>query len=187
VLDALDAAFYLSFGNVVPTERDLLLAVDVSGSMGAPIHGVPYIECRRAAAAMAMITAATEPKAEIVAFSDRLFYPAISGKQRLDDVMRAFQDGGGTNCVLPIQHALKKHRRYDAILTYTDSENGGGSVYEALDQYRKRFNPVTKFGTIALAANQFSLARPDDEHALDVVGFDASTPQVISGFIRGEI
>jgi 60 kDa SS-A/Ro ribonucleoprotein len=187
VLDALDAAFYLSFGNVQSTGREILLAVDVSGSMGAPVHGIPYIECRRAAAAMAMITAATEPNAEIISFSDRLFYPAVSGKQRLDDVTRAFQDGGGTDCVLPIKHAIDKHRRYDAILTYTDSENGGDSVYKSLDRYRKRFNPGTKFVTIALAANQFSLARPEDENALDVVGFDASAPQVISGFIRGEI
>jgi 60 kDa SS-A/Ro ribonucleoprotein len=187
VLDALDAAFYLSFGNVASTQRDILLAVDVSGSMSAAVHGIPYIECRRAAAAMAMITAATEPNAEIIAFSDRLFYPAVSGKQRLDDVVRAFQQGGGTNCVLPIQHAIDKRRRYDAILTYTDSENGGGSVYVALDRYREQMNPITKFGTIALAANQFSLARPGDEHAIDVVGFDASAPQVLSGFIRGEI
>ena len=34
IVDALDAAFYLTFDNVQPTGKRLLLAVDVSGSMG---------------------------------------------------------------------------------------------------------------------------------------------------------
>ena len=33
VVDALDAAFYTAFGNVEPTGKRLLLALDVSGSM----------------------------------------------------------------------------------------------------------------------------------------------------------
>ena len=33
VVDALDAAFYAAFGNVEPTGKRLLLALDVSGSM----------------------------------------------------------------------------------------------------------------------------------------------------------
>ena len=33
VVDALDAAFYASFGNIEPTGKRLLLALDVSGSM----------------------------------------------------------------------------------------------------------------------------------------------------------
>ena len=34
VIDALDAAFYAAFGNVEPTGKRTLLALDVSGSMG---------------------------------------------------------------------------------------------------------------------------------------------------------
>ena len=34
IVDALDDAFYLAFGNVAPTGKRLLLALDVSGSMG---------------------------------------------------------------------------------------------------------------------------------------------------------
>ena len=33
IVDALDAAFYTAFGNVEPTGKRLLLALDVSGSM----------------------------------------------------------------------------------------------------------------------------------------------------------
>ena len=42
VVDALDAAFYASFGNVEPTGKRLLLALDVSGSMtGAAWRAFP--------------------------------------------------------------------------------------------------------------------------------------------------
>jgi 60 kDa SS-A/Ro ribonucleoprotein len=60
VVDALDKAFYLSFGNVTPTGKRWVLALDVSGSMECgTIAGVPGLTPRVASAAMALITAAT--------------------------------------------------------------------------------------------------------------------------------
>jgi 60 kDa SS-A/Ro ribonucleoprotein len=41
ILDALDEAFYLSFGNVEPTGKRTMLSLDVSGSMTSPIAGLP--------------------------------------------------------------------------------------------------------------------------------------------------
>jgi 60 kDa SS-A/Ro ribonucleoprotein len=59
VIDALDAAFYASFGNVEPSGRRWMLALDVSGSMTwGRIAGVPGLTPRVASAAMALITAA---------------------------------------------------------------------------------------------------------------------------------
>ena len=54
IVDALDGAFYLAFGNVVPSGKRLVLALDVSGSMtmGA-VAGVPGLTPRIASAAMA--------------------------------------------------------------------------------------------------------------------------------------
>ena len=68
VNDALDAAFSKAFGAVVPTGKRTLLALDVSGSMAVPIAGTS-LTCREAAAAMAMVTARTEPAHQLVAFS----------------------------------------------------------------------------------------------------------------------
>ena len=49
VVDALDAAFYASFGNVEPTGKRLLLALDVSGSMEwGEVAGVPGLSPRDA-------------------------------------------------------------------------------------------------------------------------------------------
>ena len=69
VIDALDAAFYTAFENVEPTGRRLLLALDVSGSMThSQVAGVPGLTPRDASAALALVTAATEQRYEIVGF-----------------------------------------------------------------------------------------------------------------------
>ena len=55
--------------NVEPTGKRLLLALDVSGSMaGGCVAGVPGLTPRDASAALALVTAATETRYEIVGF-----------------------------------------------------------------------------------------------------------------------
>src|SRR5258708_297101 len=69
LVDALDAAFYTAFGNVEPAGARLLLALDVSGSMASgDVAGVPGLSPRDASAALALVTAATEERYEIVGF-----------------------------------------------------------------------------------------------------------------------
>ncbi|HET7622075.1 MAG TPA: TROVE domain-containing protein, partial [Gemmatimonadaceae bacterium] len=69
VVDALDGVFYLAFENAPSTGKRIMLALDVSGSMVAPVHGLPFISCREASAAMALVTAAREPNHRFVAFT----------------------------------------------------------------------------------------------------------------------
>ena len=62
IIAALDCAFYLAFGNVMPTGKRIVLALDVSSSMeSGVVGGVVGLTPRVASAAMALITAATEP------------------------------------------------------------------------------------------------------------------------------
>ena len=70
VIDALDDAFYETFGILEPTGKRLLVALDVSGSMrGQMVRGVPNLSAREASAAMAMTFVRTEKQYEVVAFS----------------------------------------------------------------------------------------------------------------------
>jgi 60 kDa SS-A/Ro ribonucleoprotein len=69
IVDALDMAFYATFSNVEPCDKPVLLALDVSGSMACSMIAGSCLSAREASAAMALITAATEPEYEIVAFS----------------------------------------------------------------------------------------------------------------------
>jgi len=63
IIDALDAAFYATFQNVEPCGKPVLLALDVSGSMGCGSVAGPCLTPREASAAMASVTAATACRA----------------------------------------------------------------------------------------------------------------------------
>ena len=69
IVDALDAAFYATFQNVEPCGKPVLLALDVSGSMDGSMIAGSCLSAREASATMALVTAATEPDCEIIAFS----------------------------------------------------------------------------------------------------------------------
>lgn len=204
VVDALDGAFYLAFENAPSTSKRVMLALDVSGSMVAPVHGLPFISCREASAAMALVTAARETNHRFVAFTrgshpsawraqygslyDTGLTPlAISPRQRLDDVVRATSDlqFGGTDCALPMVEALKNRWAVDAFVIYTDSETWAGSIHpvQALRDYRERMGIAARLVVVAMASNGFSIADPYDAGMLDVVGFDAATPQLLGDFI----
>jgi 60 kDa SS-A/Ro ribonucleoprotein len=210
VVDALDDAFHLAFGNVRPTGKRLLLALDVSGSMAwSRVAGVPGLTARDASAAMALVTLASDPDAEVVGFHagrggwtarekgrftgrrDGLTPLPLSARQRLDDAVRRVSDlpFGGTDCALPMLYAMEKGRTVDAFVIYTDSETWAGGIHpaEALRRYRRATGVAARLIVVAMVANRFTIADPDDPGMLDVVGFDASTPEVISGFARGDM
>ena len=200
VVDALDGAFYLAFENAPSTGKRVMLALDVSGSMVAPVHGLPFLSCREASAAMALVTAATEPQHRFVAFTNGS-YPSlhsahgfnsglsplvISPRQRLDDVVTITSalKFGGTDCALPMVEALKHRWEVDVFVIYTDSETWAGTIHpaQALREYRERMGIPAKLVVVGMASNGFSIADPHDAGMLDVVGFDTATPQVIAEF-----
>ncbi len=191
VIDALDAAFYAAFGNIVPCGKRIVLALDVSGSMDdSRIAGIPGLTARIGSAAMALITAATEHDYAVVAFSHQMVRCNISPRQRLDDVADALRriPMGGTDCALPMRWALDNKVQADAFVIYTDSETWYGDIHpvQALQRYRETMNIPARLVVVGMVSNGFSIASPDDAGMLDVVGFDTAAPQLISGFVRGE-
>jgi 60 kDa SS-A/Ro ribonucleoprotein len=205
IVDALDVAFYASFGTVEPTGKRTLLALDVSASMaGAAISNLP-LTAREASAALALVTAATEPDYDIVGFTDGgagagLWKPSwkivnalteltISPRKRLDDAIAAVSGlpFGGTDCALPMVHALETGRKYDAFVIYTDNETWAGAIHphQALQEYRRYTGIDARLVVAGMTATKFSIADPSDPGMLDVVGFDSAVPQLIADFSRG--
>jgi len=209
IVDALDAAFYTAFGNVEPTGKRLLLALDVSGSMTmAQVAGVPGLTPRDGSAALALVSAATEERYEIVGFyagrgswgisssryggrADGLTPLAISPRQRLDDAVKAVSElpFGGTDCALPMLYAQARKREVDTFVIYTDSETWVGDIHpvQALRDYRHASGIDARMVVVGMVSNGFSIADPADPGMLDVVGFDTATPQLISDFARGAL
>ena len=173
--------------------------MDVSGSMGASASGLP-ITCREASAALALVTMATEPDVDVVGFTagagsrvmrsrgTGLTELSISPRQRLDDAIRAVSNlpFGSTDCALPMTWAEQNRREYDSILVYTDNETWAGLIHphQVLVQYRERMGIDARLAVVGMTASDVSIADPADPGMLDVAGFDAAVPTLITDFSR---
>jgi 60 kDa SS-A/Ro ribonucleoprotein len=203
VVDALDAAFYATFQLVEPANKRMLLALDVSGSMGSgSIAGIPNLTPRVGTAAMSLVTAATEREHTFVAFTaasggyggkwgggqSGITTLSVSPRQRLDDVVEevARLPMGGTDCALPMIWARENRIDVDTFVVYTDNETWAGVVHpaQALRDYRNARGIPAKLVVVGMTSTGFSIADPDDAGMLDVVGFDTATPPVIADFAR---
>jgi 60 kDa SS-A/Ro ribonucleoprotein len=212
IVDALDQAFYASFAAVEPAGKRTLIALDVSGSMSfGAVAGMPLTP-REASAGMALVLAATEPMTHIIgftgggrawanpgarrvsvagkgAYSRQVSELRISARMRLDDVVREVSDlpFGATDCALPMLYALERGLAVDTFVVITDNETWAGAVHphQALARYRAAMGIDARLIVLATSATRFSIADPGDAGMLDIAGFDAAVPGLVSAFSRG--
>jgi 60 kDa SS-A/Ro ribonucleoprotein len=187
IVDAMDEAFYSCFEAIEPTGARTMLALDVSGSMASCLVGGMPITPREASAAMAMVTARTEKYWHAMAFGHRFQALSISPRQRLDDVVRTVTDlpFQTTDCSLPIRYAQHENIDVDAFVVYTDNETFHGAIhpYQALAEYRHKRGVNAKLIVVGMVSNKFTIADPNDDGMMDVVGFDTATPGLMADFI----
>lgn len=188
ITDALDEAFYASFGNVKATEKRIVVGLDVSGSMaGTRVAGVAGLDCRSACGAMSLITESVESDVTHLAFDTKMYKLGISRKMRLDTVVKLLErtGGGGTDCAAPIRYAIDKKIKVDAFVIYTDSETWSGSQHpaQAMAEYRRKMGIYAKLVVVAMASTRTTIGDPGDAGTLNVVGFDTSVPQIIVEFL----
>lgn len=188
VVDALDDAFYLAFDAIIPTGKRMLYGIDVSGSMGwSNVGGMP-ITPAMAAAAMAMALVRSEQDYYVFGFADTFRDLGITKKMSLKQAMKQTdaQNFGSTNCALPMEWALKTKTKVDGFVVLTDSDTNTGRQHpsQALRKYREAMGIPSKQIVVGMTATNFTIADPKDPGALDVVGFDTGTPQMISEFVR---
>lgn len=193
VVDALDDAFYTTFGAVETANKRTLLALDVSGSMSwGAIAGMTGITPRVGSAAMAMVTEATEPRVHVCAFSHEMVpLNGITSGMRLDAVIDRISNlpFGATDCARPMIYALDRGLEVDTFVVYTDSETWSGNVHptQALREYRDNTGIPARLIVVGMLSNGFTIADPDDPGMLDVVGFDTASPGVMAAFSRGDL
>ncbi len=190
VVDALNDAFYAAFEFVEPTNKRFYLGIDVSGSMmSGRVAGLDGLTPNMGAAAMAMLIARTEPNYFIGGFATEFTDLGITRSDRLDTAMsKAQRDFGGTDCAVAIKHARANRFPVDAFVVISDGESWAGDAHasQAIVDYRRKTGIDAKLIAINMVANRTSLADPEDAGSLDIVGFDASVPTVIAGFLGAE-
>jgi len=189
VVDALDDAFYLSFGTIEKTGKRWYIGLDVSGSMSSgEVAGCPGLTPAIASAALLMVTARTESEHVIMAFDDGVKPINVSPRERLDSIVKktANINAGGTNCSLPMIDAFKRRIDIDVFAVYTDSETWAGKVHpqKALETYRREMGIPSKLIVVGMVSNEFSIADPNDAGMLDVVGFDTASPALMADFAK---
>ena len=198
---ALDKAFYLTFGNVTPTNKKTVLALDVSGSMGSPINGFVGLTAREASMAMALITAKVEPDVRLIAFtqggwsngnSSRSYYGSSVKEVKIDPngtLAKAVRDTAnmpfsGTDCSLPVLWADSVGYAAENFSVYTDNETYAGSIQpsEALQKFRGKHNVASKLAVFGMTATNFTIADPNDGGMMDFAGFDTAAPELAQQF-----
>ena len=199
ITTALSTTFKQAFGNITPTGKRYMLGLDVSGSMSMCMcAGAKNITPREGSVAMAMMTLYAEgaENVHIYGFSN-IFYN-FNGKVRPDmtiqEAIRATDvPFGATDCALPMTQALRMYQQsgivFDVFCVYTDNETYAPNIHPqvALEQYRKATGVDAKLIVVGMVANQLTIADPKDKNTLNLAGFDTSTPELISLFVRGLI
>lgn len=191
IQSALDDAFDLSFKNVVPSNKEILVALDTSSSMGNMAGVSSMSSAAGLSALMALIILRTEPNAEPVAITHEIKKLKIHGNMRPLDAMKAVGDvlGGGTDLGLPFTVA-KHNPHFDAIVFFTDSENG------ARDQIRVRQAEFCNGGEqrrlvlAQMVPNAYGWVNATlqdwdtvGRKSLEIVGFDPSIGKLTSDFL----
>lgn len=186
VVTSLYGAYKLAFGNVTPTGKNYLLALDVSGSMSGPMIAGTALTPRVASTALAMVTQSVEDTTFLMGFSNRFIHLAINRQTSLGDAC-AYTESlpfSSTDCSLPMIWAIQEKAPVDVFVVYTDSETFAGRIHPsiALEAYRQKQGRDAKLIVVGMVSNSFTIADPQDPRQLDIVGFSLDTPQAISSF-----
>lgn len=193
VVDTMDYKFYDLFSDCRSSNKRICIAMDVSGSMHcSSVMGTECMNAAEVSCALAMVMKASNPNSEIMGFSSGFVPLRISPLKRLDDNMSVIRNlpFSSTDISLPFTWAQQNNKPFDAFVVLTDNETNVNRIRpsDALKQYRTHMNiPDCKLVVVAMSANGFSVADPNDKYMLDIAGFDGSVPDLINEFIEGEL
>jgi 60 kDa SS-A/Ro ribonucleoprotein len=184
----LEQCFEWGFHNVVPLNKKIYLALDVSGSMGmgSCYEGVQWMTPRVVSAALANLFLRTEEDVICRGFQDKLVDLRINKDMSLDETVRRISNlsFGGTDCSQPMLDALQKKEMVDLFVVMTDNETWAGRIhpFEALNRYRRAMNPRAKLAVLGMTVNEFTIADPNCDYMLDIAGVDSNIYDVLRGF-----
>ncbi len=206
VIDALDDAFYGSFGNVVPTGKNILVAIDDSGSMqggwGNPVMGIQGFTPAEAACAMGLVLYKTEPNCHMIGYATHYTeWKRLSKNIRIDGLKQLVGSGGGTYTALPLHYVLDNGLDVDGIVSFTDNETwaGGywgygsgrsgrsGKIAELLPQYSRKVGHPVRFINCAVTATSCTDVDPTNKDMFEVAGFDSKVPTLVGEFLNGKV
>lgn len=191
VEQALESAFYTSFGTIGKSGVRQGYFLDISGSMGTgEIAGVPALTPREATAVFLMACMRNEDQYIIRGFSHNLIELPVRKNMTLAQVTKVISGlpFGSTDISLPARWLKENKIDLDCITIMTDNElNTGYHPTMALAEYRRARSLNTRQIVVGITSTNETVADPNDPNQLDIVGLDSTAPQVMSEFAAGRI
>lgn len=186
LVEVLDRAFYKAFETAPASGKRHLVGVDVSSSM--TMRTAIGLSSNEIAAALAMKIMASEPASMVVGFAHEIRELPLNSVTSLENACKITQDRsfGSTNPSALIQFAAHRRLPVDTFVVITDNEvNRGQHVPDALRAYRNIMGLDSKLVVLATTATRFSIADPKDPGMLDIAGFGADVPALLTQFSAG--
>lgn len=192
LVEALGQAYFMATDLQQPTNKNIVVGVDISQSMShGGVMGLPSFMLHEAALMSAALILRNEPNTRGVLFDTKPREFNLRGIETLRELKvharQLINNGGGTDCSVPIVYAHQHWPDVDAFVIFTDHETWRGNIHpvEANWQYRQKWGRPTKLITQAFVPHSYGIAptEGDDALFLDIAGLDEAGPQIISEFL----
>jgi len=192
VVDALERGFILAFQEIEPSPAEVIVAVDVSGSMSSTMGIGPGADGLRAieiGAVLAMSLSRSFPNHRIWGFNTACFDLCITPEMGLQQVVNRFRANGGTDISTPVFRAMNERVPADALVIVTDNETWKNRepVHHVMDRYRESIGRPVALVVIATSVTEYSVASQGDPLSLNIAGFDSNVTGLTRAFIDSRV
>lgn len=190
---ALEQAMEISLENTPEIPGRTLVAVDVSGSMSAPITGrtakPSNVTCLDVAALIGAALRRKNRDAMILTFDYSARELKVHQNAEVMTIATKIKAklGGGTNCGSVVQHLLQNNIAVDNLIMVSDNESwadGWGSSLSDLWARYKKLHPKARMINCDITPNEYS-ASADRADTLRVAGFSDEVFNVMAAFLGG--
>ncbi len=199
VRDALQDAMDIAISNVPSLTGNVVLCLDVSGSMGSPVTGfrrgaTSAVRCIDVAGLMTAAFLQRNPKARVLPFENDVVNVSLN---RRDSVMTnagklAAVGGGGTNCSAPLRKLADEKAKVDLVVFISDNQSWmdagkSGQPTAVMAEWTriKRVNPAAKLVCLDIQPCATTQAATRDD-VLNIGGFSDAVYGVIAAFAGNE-
>jgi len=190
VMAGLDEAFAIAMThNIEPIQENVVVAIDVSGSMRwASVSGIDNLLSAEAAAVTAAIYARANPHTVVIGVDTRIHDLPISSVTSIAEAFKIANSygGGGTDLGEAFRYVNSKLPQADGVLMITDNESWRGREHTAQAKARKSGKPL-RWVNVATSANRASVVDPNDRDSLSLCGFSADVMTISNLFFSHQI
>jgi len=200
IQQALQVAMEVAVENVPKFEGNIVVGLDVSGSMHSAITGSRAVSskttCLQVAALISAVILRKNQETKIIPFSDSIPKVRLNPLDSVTTIANVLSKlpSGGTNCALPLASVANEGQKVDAFVLVSDNESwiNSPSYYNyyrtnAMDEWLriKKKNPKAKLINIDLTPNTTTQLHSQSD-ILNIGGFSDNVFEVVRSFLNDD-